>query len=108
MSNNTTNPTIRDGMIHNAMETRLADDTKIMQKVNAVYREAFVQKWPGQAEHILRLLCERIQYCLGKPDGTDLSNPSTWLATPEELRALSEALWHVHRIDQDLKSHAGS
>ena len=103
-----TDHTMRDGMIHNAVETRRADETKIMQKVQAVNREAFAQKWPGQAEHILRLLCERLQYCLTKPEGTVLDNPDTWLATPEELRALSEALWHVHEINQDLKSHAGS
>ena len=102
------NPILRDGMIHNAVETRRADETKIMQKVQAVNREAFVLKWPGQAEHILRLLCERLQHCLTKPDGTVLDNPDSWLATPEELRALSEALWHVHQINQDLKSHAGS
>ena len=104
----TNNHIIRDGMINSAVETRRADDTKILQKVNAVHREAFAVKWPGQAEHILRLLCERMQFCLGKPDGTDLASPDTWLATPEELRALSEAMYHVHRIDQDLKSHAGS
>ena len=104
----TSNHTIRDGMINSAVETRRADDTKIMQKVNAVHREAFAVKWPGQAEHILRLLCERLQYCLTKPDGTVLDNPDTWLATPEELRDLTQALWHAHQINQDLKSHAGS
>ena len=52
----TTNHTLRDGMIHNAVESRRADDTKIMAKVNAVNREAFVIKFPGQLEHSMRLI----------------------------------------------------
>ena len=45
-----TNPTpqVRDGMIHAAQQARAVDDTKILQKVNAVNREAFTQRFPNQ------------------------------------------------------------
>jgi len=94
------NPHLRDGMIHNAVETRRADDTKIMQKVNAVNREAFVARMPGQLEHVMRLVMERLQYCLNKPPGTDLSAPDTWPAQPGELASLAAALWHLEQVRQ--------
>jgi hypothetical protein len=94
----TTDHTLRDGMIHNAVETRRADDTKILQKVNAVNREAFVQRLPGQLEHMMRLVTERLQFCLAKPEGTDLAHPETWPASPHELAALSEALYHLEQV----------
>ena len=87
-----TNHTIRDGMIHNAVETRRADDTKILQKVNAAHREAFTQRLPGQLEHCMRLVAERLQACLTKPDGIDLSKPLTWPAEPDDIFALCKAL----------------
>jgi len=89
--------TLRDGMIHNAVETRRADDTKIMQKVNAVSREAFVQRFPGQLEHTQRLIMERLQHCLNKPDGTVLNRPDTWLASPGEIADLCQALWSLEQ-----------
>ena len=94
-------PTIRDGIIHNAVETRRADDTKIMQKVNAVNREAFTQRFPGQMEHHMRLVSERLQWCLSKPDGTDLMRPDTWLASPDDIFALSQALRCLNEIRRD-------
>jgi hypothetical protein len=94
-------PTIRDGIIHNAVETRRADETKIMQKVNAVNREAFTQRFPGQMEHHMRLVSERLQWCLSKPDGTDLMRPDTWLATPDDIFALSQALRCLNEIRRD-------
>lgn len=94
----TTDHTLRDGMIHNAVEKRRADDTKIMAKVNAANREAFVARFPGQIEHCMRLLSERLQYCLNKPDGTDLTNPATWPASPDELFALSHAIRNLEEV----------
>jgi len=93
-----TKPTLRDGMIHNAVETRRADDTKILQKVNAANREAFVQRFPGQLEHCMRLVCERLQFVLNKPEGTDLFNPDTWPADPSEIAALSQALHNLEEV----------
>lgn len=94
-------PTLRDGMIHNAVETRRADDTKIMQKVNAVNRESFVQRFPNQIEHHMRLVSERLQACLLKPEGTVLHDPDTWPAGADEIFALSHALRNLNEVRRD-------
>jgi hypothetical protein len=93
-----THHTIRDGMINAAVETRRADDTKIMQKVNAVNREAFTQRFPGHIEHSMRLISERLQNCLVKPQAMDLSAPDTWPATAAEIANLAAALWSLEQI----------
>jgi hypothetical protein len=95
------NPTIRDGMIHNAREARAVDDTKILQKVNAVNRIAFTSKFPGQLEHHLRLVSERLQACLHKDSETVLNNPATWPATAEEILNLSLALKNINEVRRD-------
>ena len=97
----TDNHTLRDGMIHAAREARRTDDVKIMQKVNAVNREAFTQRFPGQIEHHIRLTSERLQWCLTKPDSIDLSRPETWPASPSEIRDLAQALGLLNQLRQD-------
>ena len=67
-----------------------AADVKIMQKVNRVNREAFLDKYPSQVEHCLRLTMERLQAGLDKRDGVDTGNPDTWRMTPEELASLAQ------------------
>jgi len=99
MSNPT--PHIRDGIIHNAVETRRADDTKILQKVNAVNRVAFTSKFPGQIEHHLRLVSERLQACLHKDSDTVLNRPDTWIATTEEILNLALALKNLNEVRRD-------
>lgn len=99
MSNAT--PTLRDGLIHAAVETRRADETKILQKVNAANREAFAVRFPGHLEHHLRLVSERLQYCLMKPQGCDLADPDTWPATTEEILNLSLALKNLNEVRRD-------
>ena len=89
---------LRDGMIHAAVEQRRVDETKILQKVNAVNREAFHQRFPGQIDHCMRLVSERLQFCLQKPEGTDLTRPETWPASPGELAALTDALRNLEEI----------
>jgi len=91
-------PTLRDGMIHQAREDRMARDVKIMQGVNAAHREAFGQKFPGQLEHSMRLISERLQQILTKPPGTELANPVTWPGTALEIADLSQALWHLQQV----------
>ena len=81
----------RDGMIHAAQQERITRDTLIMQKVNGVHREAFLKRFPGQIEHCMRLTAERLQAILTKKP-TDLSDPSTWNCTAEEIRDLTMAL----------------
>ena len=98
MSDYNINRDVRDSEIRQALEVRKADDTKIMQKVNAANREAFVARFPGQLEHCMRLVCERLQFCLNKPEGIDLGNPLTWPATPAELESLAEALAHLEEV----------
>lgn len=94
-------PTIRDGIIHNAVETRRADETRIMQKVNAVNREAFVQRFPHQLEHHMRLVSERLQGCLIKPEDFVMHNTATWPATAQEIQSLSQALRDLNQVRQD-------
>ena len=84
----------RTGEINQAIEKRRAEDTKIMQKVNAVHREAFQQKYPGQIEHCLRLVAERLQTGLKKDSETALSN--------EEVYHLTQSLNILHWINTDL------
>jgi len=95
-----TDHTMRDGMIHNAVEARRADETKILQKVNLANREAFVARMPGQIEHTMRLVMERLQHCLHKTPGTVLDTPDTWSATAAELACLTQSLWHLEQVRQ--------
>ena len=99
MSNNS----VRNGIIDQAQQQRIARDTLIMQKVNAAHREAFVEKFPGQCEHIMRLIAERLQSILtNKP--SQLNDPATWTATAEEISALSYALHNVYQIHKDINN----
>jgi hypothetical protein len=93
-------PAMRDAEIRAAVEARRVDDTKIQQKVMAVNREAFVIKFPGQLQHSMRLVNERLMNCLNKPEGTDLSNPDTWPADAAEIAELAQALYHLDQIRQ--------
>jgi hypothetical protein len=95
-----TTPDIRNGMINQAQQERLARDTLILQKVNKAHREAFKLKFPAQAEHVMRLTAERLQAVLtNKP--TNLSDPETWVSTAAEIRDLSEALFYLAQISKD-------
>jgi len=88
----------RDGMIHQAQQERIVRDTLIMQKVNGAHRDAFLKRFPGQIEHCMRLTAERLQAILTKKP-TDLSDPTTWNCTAEEIRDLTVALdklAHLH------------
>lgn len=75
-------------------------DTRIMQKVNGVYRDAFAQKYPGQVDHCLRLVMERLQHGLDKRDGVVLEDPTTWRLSTGELADLAETAFHLHNIKQ--------
>ena len=78
------------------LAARQADDVKIMQKVNAAHRDAFGTKYPGQVEHCLRLVMERLQAGLDKRDGCDISNPATWRMSTAEITDLAQA---AHLLD---------
>ena len=98
-----TDPTVRNGIIDQAQQQRMTRDTLILQKVNAAHREAFVEKFPGQCEHVLRLIAERLQAVLTNKPPT-LNDPATWTATAEEIAALSSALYNVYQIHKEIKN----
>lgn len=95
----------RDAVIRQAQQERLANDTKILQKVNAVNRMAFTQRFPGQVHHCMRLVAERLQAVLtAKP--TDLTDPDTWQAQPADILALTQALEALSRLHQQYPQEA--
>ena len=80
-------------MIDQRAEAQAAEDTKINQKVNRAYREAFEAKFPDQCQHIMRLMAERLQQGLRK-DATGITNL--------EAAALALGLAAIHSIHNQL------
>ena len=93
---------VKQAIIDQAQEQRVVRDTLILQKVNAVHREAFKTRFPGQIDHILRLTAERLHAVLLKKP-TDLSNLETWSATAQEIEALSAALHNIFLVHKEVK-----
>ena len=79
-------------------------ETRILQKVNGAHREAFAEKFPGQCEHILRLITERLHLGLDKRDGVNVQNPDTWILTSEEILCLAQAMKSINEIRQSLRN----
>ena len=79
-------------------QQRQVADVKILQKVNAAHRDAFSQKYPGQVDHCLRLVMERLQAGLDKRDGVDITVLETWRLMPNELVDLAEAAYYLNEI----------
>jgi len=69
-------------------------ETLIQQKVGAAHRAAFHEKFPGQVEHCMRLIAERLQKGLAKDAEVGLSDCSA--------KDLSWALRNLYQIHQDL------
>jgi hypothetical protein len=78
-------------------------DTRILQKVNGAHREAFQEKFPGQTEHILRLITERLHLGLDKRDGVRVTEPDTWILTAGEIRELAQAMYYINEIRLAIK-----
>jgi hypothetical protein len=95
---------VRDSVIRQAQQQAKTSDTLIMQKINASHRVAFAEKFPGQCEHILRLLTERLQAGLDKRDGVLIEDVSTWKLSPQELKDLSKALEAIYFVHKSLKA----
>lgn len=93
----------RDSEIRRATEAARVSDTLILQKINASHRVAFQEKFPGQCEHILRLLTERLQAGLDKRDGVIIDQPETWKFSPLELLQLSQSIEAIYYVHRDLK-----
>lgn len=81
-------------MIDQDLEARRAADTKIQQKLGVAHREAFQQKFPGQVEHCMRLVAERLQTGLRKDSEMQISDCSA--------KDLTWALLNLWTIHQDL------
>jgi hypothetical protein len=84
------------------MNDHAVQDVKILQKVNAVHREAFKEKFPGQIEHCMRLTAERLQAVLTKRASTDVADPKTWACTAKDIADLTIALSYLRDIQQGL------
>lgn len=82
---------------------RMEQDTKIMQKVNAVHREAFTERYPGQIEHCLRLTMERLQAGLDKRGNVAVNDPNSWILPPVEIADLAKAAYYLHQIRNDIR-----
>jgi len=92
----------RDNEIHIAQrnkEVNLVKDTIILQKINKAHRVAFKDRFPGQIEHCMRLTTERLQGLLTKKP-IDPLDVKTWAGTPEEINALTHALYHLTIMNQ--------
>ena len=83
-------------------------DTRILQKVNGAHREAFMEKFPGQTEHILRLITERLHLGLDKRAGVVVANPDTWILSADEIAQLAVAMNQVNQIRLSLKNDVQS
>ena len=94
---------MRDIREVNAQAARDVADVKILQKVNAVQREAFKNKFPGQVEHCLRLVMERLHLGLDKRDGIDVTDATTWRLNAQEILALAQAAECLHKINQKVQ-----
>jgi hypothetical protein len=86
---------MRNSADYQREEAQRVQDTKIEQKINAAHREAFQQKFPGQVEHCLRLVAERLQQGLRKDSDMQLSDGSA--------KDLSWALLNLYTIHSELK-----
>lgn len=95
----------RDGVIRQAQEDAKVRETLILQKINASHRVAFNEKFPGQLEHILRLLTERLQSGLDKRDGVVVDDSKTWKLNSTELKDLSQALEAIYYVRKDLRQN---
>jgi hypothetical protein len=69
-------------------------ETIIQQKLGATHRAAFREKFPGQIEHCMRLIAERLQKGLAKDAEISISDCSA--------KDLSWALVNLYEIHQDL------
>ena len=87
----------KDAAIQQAREQADAirvQDTLIAQKVGAAHRAAFHEKFPGQIEHCMRLIAERLQQGLRKDAEVQISDCSA--------KDLSWALLNLYKIHTNL------
>jgi hypothetical protein len=83
-------------MIDQEQEFERFQDTRIQQKVNLAHRVAFQEKFPGQVEHCMRLVAERLQLGLRKDSDMQISDGSA-----KDLSWALLNLWSIHQELQD-------
>jgi hypothetical protein len=69
-------------------------DQQIADKAAAAHAAAFRERFPGQCQHIQRLIAERLQQGLHKSAPEPL--------THGEVADLAQALWHVSVIHWEI------
>ena len=79
-------------------EQRLIADTRILQKVNAHHRDAFSVKYPGQVDHCLRLIMERLQAGLDKRGDVVIDDTRTWRMSTVEILDLAHSAKLLNEI----------
>ena len=87
----------RDEAIKQATEqadAQRVEEVKIQQKLGAAHRAAFREKFPGQIEHCMRLIAERLQKGLAKDAEMSISDCSA--------KDLSWALLNLYQIHSEL------
>ena len=87
----------RDEAIKQATEqadAQRVEEVKIQQKLGAAHRAAFQAKFPGQIEHCMRLIAERLQKGLAKDSDMQISDCSA--------KDLSWALLNLYQIHCEL------
>jgi hypothetical protein len=67
-------------------------DQQIADKAAAAHAAAFAARFPGQCQHIQRLIAERLQQGLHKSAPEPL--------THGEVADLAQALWHITQIQR--------
>lgn len=76
------------------LDAKRVEEVKIQQKLGEAHRAAFKSKFPGQIEHCMRLIAERLQKGLAKDAEVGLSDCSA--------KDLSWALLNLYKIHQEL------
>ena len=89
-----------DPIERQTLSLKQTQETKILQKVNAIHRDAFMTKYPGQVQHCLRLTMERLQWGLDKRDGVVPGDSTTWRLSAAELQDLAAT---AHLLNDILK-----
>ena len=77
-------------------------------KIHNVQSAVFKNRWPHQLEQCQRLVTERLQACLNKSNSTDLTNPATWTASPDQLLTLAQTLSTLMALTPVVTAQPGS
>ena len=83
-----------DERLRQQVAEQQVQETKILQKVRGVQRDAFEIRYPTQISHCLRLVMERLQLNLDKRGGVVVTDPDSWPINSAEICDLAEAAYY--------------